>query len=55
MDKPAFKLQDTDHHEVCKFENKLGQGFKEVVKRLKALRMKLIFAYSEEQDRTVNV
>ena len=55
MDKPAFKLQDTDHHEVCKFENKLGQGFKEVVKRLKALRMKLIFGSSEEQSGTVDV
>ena len=55
MDKPAFKLQDTDHHEVCKFENKLGQGFKEVVRRLKALRMKLIFGSSEEQSGTVDV
>jgi hypothetical protein len=55
MDKPAFKLQDTDHHEVCKFENKLGQGFKEVVKRLKALRMKLIFGSSEERSGTVEV
>ena len=55
MDKPAFKLQDTDHHEVCKFETKLGQGFQEVVKRLKALRMKLIFGGSEEQSGTVDV
>ena len=55
MDKPAFKLQDTDHHEVCKFENKLGQGFKEVVKRLKALRTRLIFGSSEERSRTVEV
>jgi hypothetical protein len=55
MDKPAFKLQDTDHHQVCKFETKLEQGFKEVVKRLKALRMKLIFGSSEEQSGTVNV
>jgi hypothetical protein len=49
MDKSAFKLQDTDHHQVCKFENKLGQGFKEVVKRLKTLRMKLISGRSEER------
>jgi hypothetical protein len=55
MDKPAFKLQDTDHHEVCKFENKLGQGFKEVVKRLKALRMRLIFGSLEERSGTVEV
>jgi hypothetical protein len=55
MDKSAFKLQDTDHHQVCKFENKLGQGFKEVVKRLKALRMKLISGRSEERSGTVEV
>jgi hypothetical protein len=55
MDKTAFKLQDTDHHQVCKFETKLGPGFKEVVKRLKALRTKLIFGNSEEQSGTVDV
>jgi hypothetical protein len=55
MDKPAFKLQDTDHHQVCKFETGLGQGFKEVVKRLKALRTKLITGSLEEQSGMVDV
>jgi hypothetical protein len=55
MGKPASKLPDTDHHQVCKFETKLKQGFKEVVKRLKALRMELISGSSEEQSGTVDV
>ena len=37
----ADKIPEADHHEVCKYEDNLSQGFRMVLKRLQVLQQAL--------------
>ena len=37
----ADKIPEADHHEVCKYEDSLSQGFNMVLKRLQVLQQAL--------------
>ena len=42
LGKVAQKIAQADHHQVCKYETKLDDGFRESLKGLKKLRSELL-------------